>query len=481
MNKVIKYIIVVLLLIFSVSMSVASFVMVTEAEAYGPMMLILFVLITMINIGEIVRIRKQKKYIFLPMIGMYLVAIMTALLFEFIKEAVCGDSDALEAAIFIGICETITILSMYGLNKGMTMKPTTQSIDSNNTLQWQFNSFNAEWSWDAVCDEYRNILLDKMSDEERNNIDDVEVFFEQYLDQHPEMNDQIYIYGCNEFAYMFLWIVRRGGLDENEFIEILGDEMTEHVKNIAECKENPTEFIYYHMDGKVCRNDFLPIYGAFLDNYYERSYMNFFTKNVVVRDVSYGKDYDEIVLKSLEGLDGPVYCREFDYNKYYIFEERLNQRFEDFRRNSANIMEDMESYKEDFYSHALDKHMEVKLQTLFVFDYEKEQFLLYADKCLAEIDNMPEKLLLEICKILKGLEDAWILEEDKLTPELFKKKTSSGEVQIFKPYSKELAYNLCFETEFEQEHGIHVTIRGGHVIEAGYRMDAESPWRDRWM
>lgn len=120
-------------MLFSVLMSVASFVMMTEGESVGPMMLVMFLLITVINTGVIIRIKKNKKYIIIPMLGMYLVAIMTALVFEFIRDIIDGNKDAIGAAVFVGICELITILSMYGMHKGMSIKPGTETAKNEDT------------------------------------------------------------------------------------------------------------------------------------------------------------------------------------------------------------------------------------------------------------------------------------------------------------------------------------------------------------
>lgn len=332
MSNSIKCIILVLLTIFSLLMSVASFVMMTEGEIYGQAMLVLFLLVTAINIGEINRIRKGKKYIFLPMIGMYLVAAMSALLFQFIREVVSGDHEAIGAMITIAICETITILSMYGFHKGMSMKAIPKENVSENASSWKFSSFNAEWSWDDTWDEYRNILLDRMSEEERSTIDDVESYFDQYLEKHPEAIDEINIYSCNEFAYLFLWLLRRNGINEKEFVSALGGEMTESFRALADGEENPAEFIYYQLDGKVSRNDILPIYSEFLDNYYESLFFNPSTNKRELREVFYSKDYGEIVLQSLEGTDGPIYCRDFNYEKYDSMEKRIDQRFDEFMK-----------------------------------------------------------------------------------------------------------------------------------------------------
>lgn len=111
--------------------------MMTKGESVGLMMLVMFLLITVINIGEIIRVKKNKKYIIIPMLGMYLVAIMSALVYEFIRDIIGGDKDAIGVAVFVGICELITILSMYGMHKGMSIKPSAEMAKNEDTKSIQ--------------------------------------------------------------------------------------------------------------------------------------------------------------------------------------------------------------------------------------------------------------------------------------------------------------------------------------------------------
>lgn len=446
-------------------------------------MLLIFLLGTIISVGEISRIRKNKKFVLLPMLGMFFVACVIGLLVEFIMEVIGGDQRAIGPAYLFAVLLIVIVLSAYGIHNKMSDKPKKPIYITKNDNHWAFTRFSAEWAYDEVAEDMRELLLEQMSEEERDKIRDVEVFFDEYLEKNPEANDKIYIYACNYFAYIFQWLLEKGALYEAHLTVHGNERAQEDLKKLLFHKGNPAEYIYNYLDGKVFAHDIWPIYQAFMNGYYEGYIWLQFDNKQLVRDISYQKDYDEIVLENLQGGVPHCFCIDFDYKKYSIFAERLNKRFEDFRRNALDIIDDLEPYEETtaggvFYSHALSKNMEVNVQTALILDGEKEDFEAYIEKCLAEIDTLSEIIKEEICKTFNAWGEEWIPKTEKLTPESFIKRNSQGEIQIFRPYGEELAYNLCFEVDFEEEHGVFVTIRGGHVIESGYRMDAESPWTD---
>lgn len=405
-----------------------------------------------ITLAEFVRMIRKKKRIILPMLGMYAVVFLATIALTGICQVASGDRSYLGMAFTMTLMTVLVIVAIWGSRYAQVRGiSTSASANRQVTFLSKFEKFSAEWYWDDILQEYERLYgSTNPEDLDHHEVDD-------------EVANKIYIYACGYFAYLFEWLLVRDGLSENKLT----------LTRLKKKQENPAEFIYNYMDGTVCREDIKPEYWLFLDAYYERlsSWSN---GAATVRTTSYGLDYDNVILDSQNGGSEILWCREFDWEKYHIFERLLDERYEMWSRDY--MVDDLVPFEpsKTTYSHSLEMEMDVNVQ--LVNEAEKEAFDQYVQKCIAEVDQIPEPTFQAICNAFNAWGEEWV---SGLTPETFKKAVSGGEIQVLKPYGPELAYILAFEADFEEEHGIAVVIRDGKVIWDGYRMDAESPWCSR--
>lgn len=293
----------------------------------------------------------------------------------------------------------------------------------------RFGQFNAAWLWDDTVKEYTDL------------------YHCEYTD---ELLDRIYIYCCNYFAYLFAWLVKRDGLNP-EYLDEL--DAADALREVRQEKSDPAVFLYHYMDGKVCRDDIAAEYLRFLDQYYER-----FGFRQQERTICYDVDYNEIVRKDA----GASYCMEFSWDVYRKLEKVLDKRYEKHEIDYSFEGDWTQKVYKSFYCESFQQELEVR-----VADGVSED---YINLCLEHCNRLQASGLKKIYAAFAE----WL---DMLPDEeAFWQSVGAGDMLIPKPYGPEPAYVLGFEADFEEEHGISVVIRGDKVLDAGYRMDRESPW-----
>lgn len=414
-----------------------------------PGLLVTFGGFLVVSLAEVVRIIKKKEFIIIPMLGMKLVFFVAGIATYGYVGVLSGDMSYLGMTITMTIMTIVLVIAGFGIKYMGRQPKISHHADTELAArieQSRFTRYSAEWNYDDVYGEYCELHGIDASDPEYQLPD--------------EANDEIYIYACDYIAYLFLWLAKRDGLCFDE----VGDDVQNEIELMIADKSDPRKILYNYYDAKFCASDVKESFLNFLHDYYERNGIN-----LQPRAVSYAVDYEEIVLSDVKNGNIIPWCRAFNYEAYGSFEKVLDDRYESFNRNYC--YEDLITYAkhEKFYAHAFNMEMEVYVQQ--VEPQYMAEFDAYVEKCLEEIDNMPESTL----EMMNNDFKSWDLD---MSVDEMKKSLSGGEVNIYRPYGKELAYNLIFGADFEQEHGVSVVIRDKKVLFTGYSMDAPLPFSD---
>ena len=400
---------------------------------------IVFLFLTYAGFGvavwEIIRIIKQKKCIFFHMLG---VDVAICLILFCFQGLLIKDSDLILGTVFLlAVLAGIVGIIQYDMKskKAAKLKENSESLKA-----YQFFGFKAKWLWDEIEEEYKQQV----------GYDETTKTYENFLEEHA---DTIYIYCCTYIAYLFAWLVKHNGI-ENDYLA----EMKVTFEGILCEEENPAEKIYYEMDGALMRADISDTMLGFLDDYYE----------AIPNSIKpcYQSDYEDIVQSSC----GDRHCVDFSWNLYHTFEKVLDERYDTYMRSAC--LEDL--YEEDWfvyeeYSEYFRQNFSVLYQP--VSESEQSDFDIYAEKCVEHFQNLPDTIIMDLINRLTHMDYFEHIAKDELISQI-----KDMSLIIFKPFGKELAYVIGFEADFEPEHGISVMIRDGRILDVGFRNDYETPW-----
>lgn len=448
-----------------------------------------------ISIAEIVRTAMKKKWILLPMLGMKFTIAVASIGVSMIYEYfLTGESDSLGAGIMmlllalalVGAGYAIRQANRNGNGSGVLTRRMLKNRDKHGSHEVMLH---AELYQEPVLTEYCGLygldlketyaelgLHEKVDDRGRRGLDTTGAIWSPEGDA---LAGKLYLYACNPIGYLVAWLIRRDGLRSDVEEQLLKERLEkekadaghdavtvqifgfeEQLEHIRLGQGEPTRFVYDYMQGQLRESYFksaemLTFCSLYCNENRDPKSGYFFS--------DYQRDYAELILNNSN------WCCNFSWDLYLRLEKVLDKRYDIYRRNTAN---DRLMWVENLYFDTFRQDVDIEVEC--VEDSEWETFDPYIHRCLEQIGEMPEDLLSEICA---AIVDWW--GEDltgKLTPETFLQSISDGEIQILKPYEEKLAYNLCFEATFEEENGISITIKDGHVQDVGYRVDAESPW-----
>lgn len=443
-----------------------------DSRPLSTAMLFLFLGSLMISIAEFVRIKRKKKWVLLPMHGMKATMFVLGISkYGFSDYRMTRDGDSLGAAVTLLLLAAMMVGAGYGIR--YTAKKRTEQAQSGGGDPYQL-AFYAEWYYPMVVPEYRRLHgLENAAPEvppvrTARNTDDPAC-------EHPltpQQMDDVKIFACVPFAYLFAWLARRDGLSEHLLSELITirtyppDEMRQLLEPIRQGTGDPAVFLARRLNGRLLESDFAP--GRMLDFLRSYCYISSYGKEAPTSLCE--QDYQAIVMGDAETEQAPRWCRSFSWETYRRMETILDTRYDGYCRNAE--LDELELRAEKWYSNAFD--MDLEVYTSVVGGGESEVFYRYVAECLKQIDAMPEALMAEICaSLIQCWGEDWV---GSLTPETLPGQLDCGEVDILKPCGDELAYILRFEAEFEPEHGISVMVRNGKVLSVGYRADACSPW-----
>ncbi|MBQ0064279.1 MAG: hypothetical protein KBT48_00810 [Firmicutes bacterium] len=244
-------------------------------------------------------------------------------------------------------------------------------------------------------------------------------------DIDEEDDEKIYAYASAPILY---WLARLK--DNGYLVDIEIDE------------ESPLN-LFVRMNYVLRKENIKPEIMTFM-NYY---YFNGEVRKSAFHQPSYIVDYYNLVREE----NSYFYIHEFSYEVYSRFAKTIDQRYQNFQINmmEAEVYKDIED-------------IDFEINTFGEIDAS------YIRKCVESYRNLSSAQKERMREALNEY-----VEDDEINSLAH---FSMDEMVIFQPRGEEIAYILCGEADFEEEHGISICMVNGIVTEVAYRMDYMNPW-----
>lgn len=333
----------------------------------------------------------------------------------------------------------------------------------------EFYADKAKWAWDDAALEYLRLkgeVFDTESEEGRKA-------YEKRIAALTESETE-HIYDCAgmPIAFFLGWLIDRDLVSE-AFVNLHSPEA---LQAFRDGQRTPLG-ILKEMDYVLAKDDIKEAALPFMVYYYEieTAYMPLSS-----RIPKYFLDYYQTVCS---GYDLPrYYCAEFNWPDFRELEKILDLRYSDFNREYSVIPEDMDDDGQKLGNAYFD--------TEAALCHEPGTPPEYVQLCADAYQNMNEELrremsdhLIEFCT--ENLPD------EEVTVEKVLRKFEPEYLIVFRPpggwlaagggtgegeFEPVPAYVLLGSSEWEEEHGIALTVVGDCVVSSSFYADAEPPW-----
>ena len=382
-------------------------------------MLVTFGLYSVITIGAMIRLRKGRKAVILPELGMKIWTL-------FMGAGVLGNLLEGEVAAGIGVSVILGVVLLPAVIIAISNKREkrqNQSSPNNGLPAYHlFEGDKAKYQWDSAAEEYsklRGISIDSFSEED---------------------SDKVYEYAALPMGYFMQWIMDN---------KLYSESFAQDLQRTPDA--SGPDMIAIH-DYTMSMDDLDPRIHGFLASYYEREYFS---------------DYYLGVQE-----EGPeFYCHEFSLDTYQKIAKRIDRAYDYYLREDVPDIDD-EHLREELHVEAFGQSLEI-----YAADDVTDA---YYQRVVDYLKNFPKEVLEEMRHGLNSMAfNGGLLQELEAYTEptdVFKNKCRSGSVIIYKPFSEDVAFMIGFETDIEVEHGIGFTIRENAVLDWGYNICEESPW-----
>ena len=306
--------------------------------------------------------------------------------------------------------------------------------------------YKGKWAYDAATREYRR-LYGKSENEELTD----------------EENNKIYDYTMMPLSYFFGWLCERDLIGEGFAEEFGEDKAKEIIESIKTHRRTPLEVLadldYYFTEDWLKKEAkyFLWLYFEARDNYY-------------TDDDVYLYDYYECN----GDPDNRFFCMEYSFDVQQKINRLIDDRYAD-NNNSPNYS-DGEYYSDDededapvvtIHSTLFDKDLEVERAGRIIKGVFPDD---YARKCVKCLDNMSQK---EWHRLERWIMDNYGVEASEAKIDKF----GAYSISIYEPeYDGDLAFIINGGADYEEEHGVSITIRNGILLDWGYYMESREPY-----
>ena len=379
-----------------------------------------------ISIGEIIRIKRNKLSVFINSILMKFTVILFTLTLMY---ATVFFEEIRIASVFFGILTLAMFAVTFFCCKRATHKNKQPHYASEKRTE--FTAYKAKWAWDDAAKEYMQI----------HHLD--------YADLSEEDNQQIYEYASMPAVYLLAWLVRYKHMSDAFYAE----NQTEEVLNGT---QSPLSFFVNNMDYTLVREDIHPSVLHFIDSYFDsesRRHYNLYT-------MSYICDY----YQAIQNKNHFYYCVDYTEDLCNTLVNRIEQRFGSF--NSMYETDDYHTTTQTIHWLMADKDLSVST----IGNVSRA----YIQSCENALNNLPEKEKERLFRMLK--ENYSYGDHTYHNLQDFISDSSLDEILIYEPKENEPAFVILTESGIEEEHGLSIGFRNGHVLYINYRMDYENPW-----
>ncbi len=326
---------------------------------------------------------------------------------------------------------------------------------SSSTVSEKYSyTFKGESAWEAAAREYCR-LMGKSEDAELTE----------------EKKKKILDYTMMPLAYFFGWVCKRDMIGEgfiNEFADTDQVKLPEEVKN---GKITPLEALAgldHYFSYEWLNNDAQYIFQFYVDSKYSGK-DQFFDKDV------YFYDYYEY-----NGMpEDRYYCIEYSAEAQKKIEQRLDEHLDKWYKKSQGSYY-LKDLQEKYYLDEEEDENVVEMHSNFFGndlsvlrsgEIRKGEFMEeYALKCLKCLEEMPQKEWHRL--------ERWLVENYGGEVEDFKMDHFHAySIHIYEPQAEgDLAFIIDGGADYEEEHGISITIRNGILLDWSYSGESRDPY-----
>lgn len=267
-------------------------------------------------------------------------------------------------------------------------------------------------------------------------------------------SDKIYDYAATSTAYFLAWLIKNDYVSER----FLAEHNFEDIDNIKCEKASPVDFIGADMDYKFFRSDMSKEILAFVDYYFGYRLFYYYSEN----ERYFIFDY----YTAVKNNNHTYYCVDFSWDKYHELEKIINESYDYYNKCCEHFIdEDVDLFQRrktrwNKYNEELE---------LLVSNGVSEEYVI---KCVEHLNSRGYKFFDDLCNKFLEMD----IEFDEENKREILNQIQPFTMMINTPHGEEVAYIICGECDFEEEHGFSFTVRGDYILDLCYYMDYESPW-----
>lgn len=308
-----------------------------------------------------------------------------------------------------------------------------------NLEPYKFDSIKAKYSWDSAALEYCRI----------NNRNIAELTEEEC--------DEIYDYAGMDVTYLIIWLAKNDFLSDIAYANGLADQ----IKEMTQENADPSN-LFACFDYVLSQDDMSEEILPFISSYYYLHEYPF--RQSGCYEYGHGS-YLNHYYETIRNPEHRLYCIDFSWETYRKLEKKIDESYKYYLRE----YEECNEYPDGEWKW---DRLGAKLTVVTAYGVTDE----YIQSCINALNSLSEAAIDDICDRLVGAFDALFdyipkLEQDKR--KVFDYFTPD-QMTINAPCGNEPAFIIGGEGELDPEHGIAFSMRGGIILNAGYRADLES-------
>lgn len=263
-------------------------------------------------------------------------------------------------------------------------------------------------------------------------------------------------YACTPVSYFFLWAAKHDHLSTSFTNSI-------NIATLLVDTANPAYFIREHMDSQVSLRDFSDDIQEFIHEYYD-----------MVSGVSddQGRKFEYDYYIQIRNPWKIFYCIDYSRDFYDRLEEKIDSAYSFFMSGKewrSDALQVATGYEELRLSETFGQRIEIRKSDRLTPSY--------ADKCIAQVCEMPLGVLDRLCEGLIDYAASCGVKTEKymLNKNAVISELHSGIMTIPSPADSSPAYVLRFDADFTDK-GAGIVIRDGEIVHITGRDSVNSPW-----